>query len=246
MTSVGERPGTILLTGASRGIGLAIAQHLVATGWPLVAVSRTCSAELDAVLAAASQPAHFVAADLSDTDAIPELVGSIEREHGPLYGLVNNAGAGLDGLLLTQHSSDISKLIELNLLAPIMLCKYVARQLVRRRRGRIVNITSIVAQNGFSGLAVYSATKAGLEALTRSLAREVGRAKVTVNAVAPGFIETEMTAGLGESQLDSIERRSPLGLAIPQDVAGAVAYLLADEALRVTGSVVTVDGGSTA
>lgn len=234
----------VIVTGASKGIGLAIAQRLITDGHYVVAVSRSLTPELEAALNGAGV---FFAADLSDTREIPGLVRQVKAgTQRTLVGLVNNAGVGLDGLLATQHEKDIAHLVNLNLIGPMTLTKYVSRDMIRARRGRIVNITSIVATTGFSGLAAYAATKAGLEGFTRAMARELGRVGVTVNAVAPGFVETDMTAGLEGDNLSSIKRRSPLGLAGPDDVAGAVAYLFSPSAAKTTGIVLTVDGGGTA
>ena len=242
--SAGHDP--VVVTGASRGIGLAIATRLAADGYTVVAVSRSLPGPLEELVAAHEGRVSHLAADLADTAAIPELARSITADHRDVYGLVNNAGVGLDGVLATQHAADIERLLATNLTSAILLTKHLSRGMIRARRGRIVNITSIVARTGFSGLAAYAATKAGLEGFTRSLARELGRVSVTVNAVAPGFMETEMTSSLGTDDLATIRRRSPLGLAEPSDVAAAVAYLLGPDAARITGTTVTVDGGSTA
>lgn len=174
------------------------------------------------------------------------MVSELTRRHGAFWGLVNNAGIGLDGVLATMHRSDIERMMAVNLTAPIILAKYLSRGMLSARGGRIVNISSIIASTGFNGLATYAATKAGLEGFTRSLSRELGRRGITVNCVAPGYMETEMTEGLDVHKIEAIRRRAPLGLPLPEDAAGAVAYLLGPEAARVTGTVMTVDGGSTA
>ena len=236
---------TVLLTGPARGLGLAIAQRLAKDGYRVIGVGRTLTDEY-AALMQACQDVHFAAYDLNDLDGIPKLVTSITREHGALYGLVNNAGIGLDGVLATQHGSEISQVMRVNLEAAILMTKYGCRSMLTKKQGRIINISSIIASTGFSGLAVYAASKAGLEGFTRSLSRELGRARITVNCVAPGYMETDMTARLEGEKLNSIRRRAPLGLPRAEDAAGAVAYLLSDDAGAVTGSIMTVDGGSTA
>ncbi len=238
-------PRMIIVTGASRGIGLAITERLLQDGFNVAAVSRSPTAELADLRRSTQGALTHYPFDLIDLGAIPKLVREIISDHAAVYGLVNNAAIGTDGLLATQHASEISSTLRVNLESPIVLSKYVLRQMLRQREGRIVNISSIVARTGFSGLAVYAASKAGIEGFTRSLAREVGRADITVNAVAPGFIETAMTTHLDDERLATIKRRSPLGLARPSDVAGAVALLLGPDGARITGSVLTVDGGST-
>lgn len=236
---------TVLLTGPARGLGLAISRQLIADGYRLVGVGRTISEDYEALIAE-NDAVHFVPYNLNNLDGIPQLVTSITREHGPLYGLVNNSGIGLDGVLATQHASEISKVLRVNLEAAIVMTKYGCRSMLTQGQGRIINITSIIASTGFSGLAVYAASKAGLEGFTRSLSRELGRARITVNCVAPGYMETDMTAGLEGEKLDSIRRRAPLGLPKVEEVATSISYLLSDGASAMTGSVITVDGGSTA
>ena len=189
---------------------------------------------------------HFISCDLEKLKAIPELVNGITRKYGNIYGLVNNAGIAFDGVLATMHGTEISKILRINLESAIVVTKYACRSMLTNSEGRIINISSIIASTGFNGLSVYAASKAGLEGFMRSLSRELGRSKITVNCVAPGYMETDMTAGIKGDKIDSIRRRSPLGLAHVEDVAGAVSYLLSKDAERITGTVITVDGGSTA
>jgi 3-oxoacyl-[acyl-carrier protein] reductase len=231
----------VIVTGAARGLGLAISERLVADGYYIIGIGRRPSTEFDAL-----KNAHFVIYDLQDVAGIAGLVRDIRKTHKPLYGLVNNAGIGLDGVLATMHSTDISKVLIVNLEAAVTMTKYVSRTMLGGGEGRIVNISSIIASTGFSGLSVYAASKAGLEGFTRSLSREVGKAGLCVNCVAPGYMETDMTTGLESDKLASVRRRAPLGLPTTQDAAGAVAYLLSPDGARVTGTVVTVDGGTTA
>ena len=244
--------GTVLVTGASRGLGLGVAQALTAASYDVIAVARQKSKDLTNAIAEAKRAKkhgalHFVPFDLGQTDAIPELVKNLREEFGPLFGLVNNAAVGHDGALAMMHDSQIEELIRLNTLSPIVLTKYVVRSMLSERAGRIVNVASIIGFTGYSGLAVYAATKASMLGLTRSLAREVGRLGITVNAVAPGFVETSMTHGLVGEQRAQVVRRSALRrLAEVDDVANAVEYLLSDKARNVTGTVLTVDAGATA
>jgi 3-oxoacyl-[acyl-carrier protein] reductase len=239
---------TVLITGVSRGLGLATARRLLTdpAGYRVIGLSRSLSPEYAALVAEAGGRVTFLPFDIGDLGAIPQLVTDIVAEHGPLWGLVNNAGIGMDGVLATMHRTDIEKVLAINLTAPLILTKYVSRGMLTAREGRIVNISSIIASTGFHGLAAYAASKAGLEGMTRSLSRELGKRGITVNCVAPGYMETEMTRGIDVHQMASIRRRATLGLATPEDAAGAVAYLLSPEAARITGTIVTVDGGSTA
>ena len=238
----------VLVTGGSRGIGLAIARRLAASGdYTVIVVARRESAEFAAAAGEAQGRLHFRACDLAVIESIPIFAKSVRDEFGTIYGLVHNAGIGTDGLLATMHNSEIEALIRLNVLSPIILTKYVARHMMASGAGRIVNISSIVASTGYSGLSVYAASKAAVAGFTRSLAREVGRVGITVNAIAPGFIDTELTRSLDEDGRRRIASRSALRhLPEADDVASVVEYLLGEGGRNVTGTVVTVDAGSTA
>jgi 3-oxoacyl-[acyl-carrier protein] reductase len=241
----------VIVTGGSRGVGLAIVAALAGAGYGVVAVARRESEQLRAEIERARKTdagaVSFTPFDFADVEAIPDFVQRIKRDFGSPYGLVNNAALGTEGLLATMHNSRIEKLLRINVLAPIVLTKYVVRNLMAAGDGRIVNITSIIAFTGMSGLSVYGSTKASLVGFTRSLAREVGRVGVTVNAVAPGFMATEMTAGLAVEDRARVARRSALGrLAEVEDVANAVLYLMDEKARNVTGTVLTVDAGAIA
>jgi 3-oxoacyl-[acyl-carrier protein] reductase len=241
----------VIVTGASRGLGLEIATALAAGGYRVLAIARSASEPLRALIAAAAQAGRgavqFHPFDLLETQAMPQLVASLRKEVGPLYGLVNNAGLGTAGVLAMMRDEQIETLIRLNTLSPIVLTKHVVRSMMSERAGRIVNISSIVAATGYHGLSTYSATKASLIGFTRSLAREVGPLGITVNAVAPGFVATEMTRELELAQREQIMRRSALRrLPEPQDVAAAVEFLLSEKARNITGTTLTVDAGNTA
>jgi 3-oxoacyl-[acyl-carrier protein] reductase len=190
---------------------------------------------------------HFRAFDLTDIDGIANLVKSLRGEFGAFYGLVNNAALGISGILSNMPDSAIEQLVRLNVLSPLTLTKYLVRSMMARRAGRIVNVSSIVSATGYSGLSVYSATKASLIGFTRSLAREVGSLGITVNAVAPGFVDTAMTHELNPAQRAQISRRSALQR-LPEivDVANAVDFLFSEKARNITGTVTTVDAGNTA
>lgn len=234
----------VIVTGASRGLGLAICRQLLQAGYSVLALARTQSEELTQLQ---QQGLHFYDADLSELDKIPPLCSELTKQYGRPYALINNAAVGYDGVLATMHNTEINSLINLNIQAPILLSKYLLRPMLLNQSGRIVNISSIIARTGFNGLSVYAASKAALEGFTKSLAREVGKAGITVNCVAPGYMQTEMTSSLQGDKLESIQRRSPLGrLATPDDAASAVLYLLSEQAAAITGTTITVDAGSTA
>ncbi len=241
----------VLVTGGSRGIGLAIARKLATAGYNVIAVARRESDELrDAIGEAVRRGRgglHFRAFDLSDIDAIPAFAKGLRDEFGAIYGLVNNAGVGTDGLLATMHNTEIEALVRLNLLSPIVLTKYIVRHMMADGAGRIINMSSIIATTGYNGLSVYGATKAAASGFTRSLAREVGKLGITVNAIAPGFVDTELTQSLSEAQRKRIAGRSALRrLPEADDVARMVEYLLGDGGRNITGSVLTIDAGNTA
>jgi 3-oxoacyl-[acyl-carrier protein] reductase len=238
----------VVVTGGSRGIGLAIAGRLASAGYNVVVVARRESDELrHAIREAGEDRLHFMAFDLSEVDGIPPFVKRLRDNFGAIYGLVNNAGIGTEGLLATMHNSDIEALVRLNVLSPIVLTKYVVRHMMADGAGRIVNISSIIATTGYNGLAVYGATKAAATGFTRSLAREVGKLGITVNAIAPGFIGTELTKSLSDDARQRIAGRSALRrLPEAEDIAAMVEYLLGDGGRNITGTVLTVDAGNTA
>ena len=239
---------SVIVTGGSRGLGLGMVRVLSSAGYNVIAISRQESPELaEAIQDSGTGRVHFRSFDLFDTAGIAAFVKGLRREFGSFHGLVNNAGIGTGGLLASMPDAQIERLVRLNTLMPVILTKYVVRSMMADGGGRIVNVSSIVSFTGFSGLSVYSATKASLLGFTRSLAREVGQLGITVNAVAPGFVDTEMTHGVGEPERDKIKRRSALHR-MPEvsDIANMVDYLLSEKARNITGTVMTVDAGNTA
>lgn len=241
----------VIVTGGSRGLGLGIVGKLLDSGFHVTAVARSQSDALRdlerATNADGQQALRFVPCDLGDLQQIPALVKRIRDEAGPIFGLVNNAGISVEGVLGMMPDAEIERLVRVNTLSPILLTKYVVRTMMAGGGGSIVQVASIVASTGFSGLAAYSATKASLVGFTRSLAREVGRLGIRVNAVAPGFIATDMTNSMTEDARRQIERRSALKrMAEVEDIANSVEFLLGDRARNITGTVLTIDAGGTA
>ena len=241
----------VLVTGGSRGLGLAIVRRLTAAGYRVVAIARKETNQLLSVIDETDRvrpgSLRFVPFDLAETDDLPSLVKTVRGAVGPIHGLVNNAAVAHDGALALMPGAHIEQLVRINTLAPILLTKYVVRAMLADGGGRIVNVASVIGFTGYSGLAVYGATKASMIGFTRSLAREVGRMGINVNAVAPGFMDTDMTDRLDEERRRQIARRSALKrLPDPGDVADAVEFLLGDGAKSITGTVLTVDAGTTA
>jgi 3-oxoacyl-[acyl-carrier protein] reductase len=241
---------TVVVTGATRGLGLGIARRLSSEGYRVVATGRAISDELEELIGANTASAgriEFERLDLAERAELHPFLGRVQRGGDGIYALVNNAAMARQGVLATMHETEIEELLAVNVTNTIILTKYAIRPMLLAGVGRIVNISSIVSSTGFNGLSVYAASKAALIGFTRSLARELGKAGITVNAVAPGYMRTRMSAGLNESQLESIVRRTPAGrLADVDDVAGTVAFLLGPDSAMITGTTLTVDGGSTA
>jgi 3-oxoacyl-[acyl-carrier protein] reductase len=241
----------VLVTGGSRGLGLAICQKLTGTGYHVIALARHKNKNLRAAIAEAERvnkgTLHFVPFDLAKIDQIAKLVRDLRRDFGPLFGLVNNAALGFEGALAMMHNTKIEEQVRVNTLSPIVLTKYVVRGMMAAGTGRIVNVASIIGTTGYSGLAAYAATKTSMLGFTRSLAREVGRLGITVNAVAPGFLATDMTQVFNDEQRQQIMRRTALRrFPEVEDVADAVEYLLSNKARNISGTVLTVDAGATA
>jgi 3-oxoacyl-[acyl-carrier protein] reductase len=232
-----------LITGASGGIGAAIARALHAQGATVV-LSGTRVAALEALAAELGARAVVAPADLALPEAAESLIAAAEAAAGPVDILVNNAGLTRDGLALRMKDADWQAVIEVDLAAPFRLARAALKGMLRRRVGRIISISSIVGATGNAGQANYAAAKAGLVGMSKALAQEVAARGVTVNVVAPGFIETAMTDVLPEAQRQALAQRIPLGrLGQPDDIAGAVVYLASDAAAWVTGATLHVTGG---
>jgi 3-oxoacyl-[acyl-carrier protein] reductase len=234
---------TALITGASGGIGAAIAHALHAQGATVV-LSGTRRDALDTLAATLGNRAHVCPADLRDTGATDALVAAAEQAAGPLAVLVNNAGLTRDMLALRMKDEDWQAVLDVDLTAPFRLARAALRGMLRRRAGRIIQISSVVGATGNAGQANYAAAKAGLVGMSKALAQEVASRGITVNVVAPGFIETPMTDVLSEAQRAKLVEAIPLGrMGQPADVAAAVAYLASEEASWVTGATIHVNGG---
>ncbi|MFM9050564.1 MAG: 3-oxoacyl-ACP reductase FabG [Actinomycetota bacterium] len=227
--------GVALVTGGNRGIGLATAQALRAAGWTAVVGSRSG----DAPDGLAS-----VAIDVTSSESVDAAFDRVESDVGPIDALVANAGITRDGLVMRMPDADIDDVLQTNLVGAIRCARRAARAMVRARRGRIVFVSSVVWALGSAGQVNYAASKAGLVGAARSLARELGGRGITVNVVAPGFVDTDMTAVLGEERTAEILRQVPLGrLAEPDEIARVIAFLAGDDAGYITGAVIPVDGG---
>ena len=230
----------VLVTGGNRGIGLAIAQAFVAAGDRVAITSR--SGELPEALAGSD--VLVLTADVTDSASIDAAFDRAEAELGPVEVAVANAGITRDTLLLRMSDDDIAAVIDTNLVGALRVARRAAKGMIRLRRGRLVFVSSVVGQTGSAGQANYAASKAGLVGVARSLARELGSRGITANVVAPGFVDTDMTAELGEERRGEIVASVPLGrYASPAEVAGVVVFLASDAAGYVTGALVPVDGG---
>ena len=231
-----------LVTGATGGIGAAIARTLHAQGATVI-LSGTRREVLVALAAELGERAHVAAADLRDPAAPDGLIAAAEAI-GPLHILVNNAGLTRDGLAMRMKDEDWQAVLDVDLTAPFRIARAALRGMLRRRAGRIIGIGSIVGATGNPGQANYAAAKAGLAGMTKALAQEVASRGITVNLIAPGFVETPMTAALTEAQQAKLREAIPLGrMGTPADIAAAVAYLASDEAAWVTGATLHINGG---
>lgn len=239
-----ERPVAVV-SGGSRGLGLALVTDFLERGYRVETFSRTESAEL-AVLRKETDALTWSTVDGTDAEAVEEFVRAAVRRHRRIDTLVNNAAVGLEGLLTLTAPAAIDAALRTNLTLPVLLTRACLKPMLARKSGVVVNLSSINALRGQTGVAVYGAAKAALDGLTRGLAREVGPAGVRVVSVAPGYFDSEMTAGISQDQRRRIVRRTPLGrLGSVEDVLGVIRFLTSPAASFITGQTITVDGGYT-
>ena len=241
------QPRVAIVTGGTRGIGLAIAKRLASDGFDLLVtyrgdeeVARAAADELQST----GRRIELQAADISDADGAGLTIETAMQKLGRIDALINNAGITRDGLMMRMSEDDWDDVLDTNLKGAFLTSKAAIRPMLRQRSGRIVNLTSVVGLVGNAGQANYASAKAGLVGLTKSLAKEVGSRGITVNAVAPGFIDTRLTDVLPEDLKTTLLKQTPLGrFGSPEDVAGAVSFLVSPDAVFITGHVLTVDGG---
>jgi 3-oxoacyl-[acyl-carrier protein] reductase len=239
---------TALVTGAGRGLGRCIAETLAAAGAKIacIDINAECLADTVAAIRAAGGVAEPIACDVTDSERVGQVVDEVVKLWGALNILVNNAGITRDNVIVRMKDEQWDSVININLRGTFLFTRAAARPMMKARGGRIINIASVSGLMGNPGQVNYSASKAGVIGLTRTVSRELAGRNVTVNAVAPGFIATDMTAKLGEEIIEAVRKEIPLGrLGEPQDVADAVLFLASDAAAFITGLVLTVDGGLT-
>ena len=247
--SADERPVAVI-SGGSRGLGLALVDLFLERGWRVATFSRSPSEALEARLGEHGQEGAdrlmWLRADGESADDIAGVTRAVGERWGRIDALVNNAGLGLDGLLALMRVEDVDRVLDVNLRGAILLTQACIKTMIKRGQGSVVNISSVNGVRGHSGVAVYSATKAALDGMTRSLARELGPRNIRVNSVAPGYFESDMAAELTEEAIERIRRRTPLGrLAGRREISEAVYFLASEQGSFVTGQVLVVDGGLT-
>jgi 3-oxoacyl-[acyl-carrier protein] reductase len=237
----------VIVTGGSRGLGAAMIVGLLEDGYRISTCSRTKSAGIEKLLAEYPDRFFWQSAQVGEADEVDAFIKAAADWAGEdgIYGLVNNAGVAKTGILASFPNVESERMIQINLIGAIQAARAVSPYLMKREDGgRIINISSIIGHRGYNGMSAYSASKAGMDGLTRALAREMGRRQVTVNSVSPGYVKTEMSSALNTGQLMQIVNRTPLGrLASEQDVLELVRFLLSDKASMITGQSILVDGG---
>lgn len=236
----------VVVSGGSRGLGRSIIEELISQEYQVASFSRSRSKFIDEMLERRPEQFYWEPVDACDSDQLKGFVKVVYKKYGAIYGLVNNAGVNSDQLISMTSDDDIDRLINNNLKSALSLTRSVSRVMITQKMGSIITISSIIGQRGFKGSAVYAATKAALDGMTRAAARELGPKSIRVNSIAPGFLETDMTADIQEIQRAQILRRTPLGrLGRVSEIAKLVAFLLGDDASFITGQTITADGGLT-
>jgi len=245
MTATAEPEGGVtIVTGGSRGIGLGISRALAGGGARVAVVARDGERAAAAAAELVGEGHAAYACDVADADACKRTVAEVEAKQGPVSVLVNNAGITRDNILRRVRDEDWARVIDTNLGGDFNMIRAVTRPMMKRRAGSIINVTSVIGLTGNAGQANYAASKAGLHGLTRSVAKELASRNIRCNAVAPGFIRTDMTSGLPEARVHELKGRIPAGrLGEPADVAGVVRFLAGPEAGYITGQIIAVDGG---
>lgn len=237
----------VIVTGGSRGIGLAMVKGLLSDGFHVSTCSRKHSADLEKLQEDPLYRARlfFRTCAIGEDNKTEDFILNSIDTLGPLYALVNNAGIAQAGILASFPNAETEKIIQVNLFGAIQAARAASRSMLRSGQGgRIINIGSIIGLRGYNGLAAYSASKAGLDGLTRALARELGRRDITVNTIAPGYVDTDMSVSLSKKQMAQIIRRTPIGrLASSDDIVNCLRFLLSDGAAMITGQTIVVDGG---
>ena len=236
----------ILISGGSKGLGLDICKKLLLNeSNQVITFARKSNSQVEKLMKE-NKRFSFNEFDLCQLDKIKEFVNKLKKDFGPIECLINNAAVGSDGILATMHDNDIKDALTINSVAPIILTKYCVKNMLLLKHGNIINISSIVANTGFNGLSVYAATKSSQIGFTKSLARELGKVNINVNAILPGFMETEMTSGIKNDNLQKILRRSPMNkLPNISSVTSMVEYLISKNANDVTGQSFVIDAGAT-
>lgn len=236
---------SIIISGGSRGLGQAIVQALLDDGHSVSTFSRRPTSFTEQMKAEAGERFFYDSVDATDTDALYRFVRDANERFSRVDALINNAAIAVDGVLALANEEDLDRMLAINLKAALVLSKECSRLMLTQGSGNIINVTSIIALRGFSGLVGYAATKAGMVGMTQSMARELGGRNIRVNAIAPGYLETDMSEALSDEQRAQIVRRTPLGrLGTADDVVPWVRFLLSEDSGFATGQVITVDGGS--
>ncbi len=234
----------ILITGANRGIGYNILQKLDHIGYTVIGTSRTPEGVNKISSSIKNSKGIGIVMDVTKQDSIDNAVSQIKKEFGTIYGLVNNAGITQDNLLMRMTDEQWLSVIDSNLTSLYRVTKSVVRDMIKAKTGKIVSIGSVVGMTGNAGQTNYSATKSGLLGFTKSLARELSSRNINVNAISPGFIETDMTKALSEEQINNLSKNIPLGrIASPDEVSSVVAFLLSEDSSYITGENINVNGG---